>query len=55
LLRWPSGDISPLIPLDRDHFMDRSYWAKINIERDAAGFPKTIVYDDFRGNVTGRK
>jgi CubicO group peptidase (beta-lactamase class C family) len=55
LLRWPSGDISPLIPLDRDHFMDRSYWAKINIERDAAGFPKAIVYDEFRGNVTGRK
>jgi len=52
-MRWPSGDISPLIPLSRDHFLDRSYWAEIHIERDAAGLPKAIVYDHFRGNATG--
>ncbi len=54
-LRWPSGDTSPLIPLGRDRFMDRSYWEEIDIERDAAGLPKTIIYDHFRGNVTRRK
>jgi D-alanyl-D-alanine carboxypeptidase len=54
-LRWPSGDISPLIPLGRDRFMDRSYWEEINLERNAAGFPKAIVYDHFRGNPTRRK
>jgi D-alanyl-D-alanine carboxypeptidase len=54
-LRWPSGDISVLIPLGGDHFMDRSYWEEINIERDASGLPKTIMYDHFRGNVTSRK
>ena len=52
-MRWPSGAISPLIPLSRDHFLDRSYWAEIHIERDAAGLPKAIVYDHFRGNATG--
>ena len=54
-LRWPSGDISALIPLGGDHFMDRSYWEEINIERGASGLPKTIMYDHFRGNVTNRK
>jgi len=51
-MHWPSGDISPLIPLGRDHFVDRSYWQEINIERDTTGLPITVVYDHFRGNVT---
>jgi len=51
-MHWPSGDISPLIPLGRDHFVDRSYWEEINIERDTTGLPITVVYDHFRGNVT---
>jgi D-alanyl-D-alanine carboxypeptidase len=51
-MRWPSGDISPLIPLNRDRFVDRAYWEEINIERDADGLPKTIVYGHFRGNAT---
>jgi D-alanyl-D-alanine carboxypeptidase len=50
-MRWPSGDVSPLIPLSRDHFVDRSYWEEINIERDATGLPKAIVYGHFRGNA----
>jgi D-alanyl-D-alanine carboxypeptidase len=54
-LCWPSGDISPLIPLGRDRFMDRSYWEEVDIERDAAALPKTITYDHFRGNLIGRK
>src|SRR5579862_2196417 len=38
-LRWPSGEISPLIPLGPDHFMDRAYWEDVTIERDASGKP----------------
>jgi hypothetical protein len=51
LMRWPSGETSPLIPLGRDHFLDRSYWEEIKIERDAVGFPATIVYDQFKGKA----
>jgi CubicO group peptidase (beta-lactamase class C family) len=48
-MRWPSGELSPLIPLGRDHFLDRSYWEEVRIERDATGLPTAIVYDHFRG------
>src|SRR6266567_1298148 len=48
-MRWPSGDISPLIPLERDRFVDRSYWEEIRVERDAAGSPRSILYGHFRG------
>jgi len=51
LLRWPSGDISPLIPLDLDHFMDRSYWEEVKIERDNAGTPIAVLYGHFRGSA----
>jgi D-alanyl-D-alanine carboxypeptidase len=48
-LSWPSGDRSPIIPLDRDHALDRSYWEPIAIERDSAGIAKAMTYDRFRG------
>ena len=51
-LHWPSGDESPLIPLGRDHFMDRGYWEEVSIERDAKGAPKTLIYDRFRGDAS---
>jgi CubicO group peptidase (beta-lactamase class C family) len=50
LLRWPSGDISPLIPLEHDHFMDRSYWEDVRLERDATGKPVALLYGSFRGH-----
>lgn len=50
-LLWPSGDISLLIPLDRDHFVDRSYWEQVTIERDNSGQPATLLYGDFRGTA----
>jgi len=53
-LRWPSSDVSPLIPLGRDRFMDRSYWEEVRIERDAEGGPKALVYGRFRGEVAGK-
>jgi hypothetical protein len=48
-LRWPSGDLSPLIPISRDHFMDRSYWVPVSIERDNTGERSALIYDRFRG------
>jgi beta-glucanase (GH16 family) len=48
-MRWPSGDISPLLPLSKDRFIDRSYWQEVRIERDAAGNPATLWYDRFQG------
>jgi D-alanyl-D-alanine carboxypeptidase len=50
-LRWPSGDVSALIPLGRDHFVDRSYWEEVKIERDASGHPNTLVYGHFQGRA----
>jgi len=52
-LRWPSGDVSALIPIGRDHFVDRSYWAEVKIERDSSGHPNTLVYDHFQGTASG--
>jgi CubicO group peptidase (beta-lactamase class C family) len=48
-LKWPSGDLSPIIPLDRDHAIDRAYWEPISIERDSAGVATAMTYDRFRG------
>jgi CubicO group peptidase (beta-lactamase class C family) len=48
-LSWPSGSITALLPVQRDHFIDRSYWQDIRIERDDDGKPIALVYDRFRG------
>jgi len=50
-LRWPSGDLSPLIPQSPDHFIDRSYWEPVTLERDPTGHPSALVYDTFRGTA----
>jgi len=49
VLRWPSGDISPLIAIEPDSFVDRSYWEEVRIERDEAGSAKALLYGQFRG------
>jgi len=51
-LRWPSGSVSWLIPLERDHFVDRSYWEEVRIGRDPTGHASTLVYGHFRGVLT---
>jgi CubicO group peptidase (beta-lactamase class C family) len=48
-LRWPSGDLSPLVPVEPDIFIDRSYWQEVKIERDGRGNPIRLVYDGFEG------
>jgi CubicO group peptidase (beta-lactamase class C family) len=50
-LRWPGGDLSPLIPQSPDHFIDRSYWEPVTLERDPAAHPSVLVYDRFHGTV----
>jgi CubicO group peptidase (beta-lactamase class C family) len=51
-LRWPSGSSSALIPVDRDRFIDRSYWEEVRIERDGSGRPAALVYDRFKGTAS---
>ncbi len=48
-LRWPSGDRTPLVPLDRDHLVDRAYWQHVAVERGARGRAVAVAYDRFRG------
>ncbi|HUD12163.1 MAG TPA: serine hydrolase domain-containing protein [Terracidiphilus sp.] len=48
-MRWPSGDVSALIPFGKDRFVDRSYWEEVEIERDSSGRPTALVYDRFHG------
>src|SRR5689334_19499157 len=50
-LRWPGGSASPLIPVARDQFVDRSYWEQVRIERDAAGKPTGLAYGSFHGSA----
>lgn len=54
-LHWPSGDLSPLIPQSPDHFIDRSYWEPVTLERDSAGHPAALVYDRFRGTLVAAR
>jgi D-alanyl-D-alanine carboxypeptidase len=51
-LRWPAGSVSWLIPVDRDHFVDRSYWEEVRIGRDPSGHATALVYGHFQGTQT---
>lgn len=48
-VRRPNGDLTPMIPLERDHFLDRAYWVPVSVERDSAGHAVAMRYDRFRG------
>ena len=48
-LHWPSGDTSMLIPMSRDHYIDRAYWMPVEIARDANGRITQIKYGSFTG------
>jgi CubicO group peptidase (beta-lactamase class C family) len=53
-LRWPAaGGDTPLIPIDRDHLIDRAYWETVNIVRKADGTVESITYDRFKGTLPG--
>jgi CubicO group peptidase (beta-lactamase class C family) len=49
-LRWPGGQLSPLIPTGADEWLDRSYWETVRLDRDASGVPAALYYDRFLGN-----
>lgn len=50
---WPSGDRSPIIPIDRDHAIDRAYWEPIVVTRDSTGRAVSFTFDRFRGDRVG--
>jgi CubicO group peptidase (beta-lactamase class C family) len=50
-MRWPSGDLSPLIPTGADEWVDRSYWEAVRLDRDPSGMPAALYYDRFRGDL----
>lgn len=50
-LRWPSGNLSPLIPIGADEWVDRSYWQQVRLNRDPSGVPVALYYDRFRGDL----
>jgi hypothetical protein len=50
-LRWPSGDLSPLIPISADEWVDRSYWEPVRLDRDPNGVPAALYYERFRGDL----
>jgi hypothetical protein len=50
ILRWPSGDISVLIPISGDHFIDRSYWEVISLEQDTS-HNRVVRYGQFHGRA----
>jgi CubicO group peptidase (beta-lactamase class C family) len=53
ILHWPSGDTSPLIPVTKDRYIDRSYWVAVEVQRDAGGAVTALKYDRFIGERTG--
>jgi CubicO group peptidase (beta-lactamase class C family) len=49
-LRWPGGNLSALIPIGADEWVDRSYWEPVRLNRDPSGNPAALYYDHFRGD-----
>jgi D-alanyl-D-alanine carboxypeptidase len=54
-MHWPSGEASALIPVAKDHFVDRAYWEEVVIQRDSSGNPDSLHYGEFRGRVIGKE
>jgi CubicO group peptidase (beta-lactamase class C family) len=50
-LRWPNGNLSPLIPIGADQWLDRSYWEPVRLDRNPSGVPAALYYDRFRGDL----
>jgi CubicO group peptidase (beta-lactamase class C family) len=50
-LRWPNGNLSALIPMSADEWIDRSYWELVRLNRDPSGVPAALYYDRFRGDL----
>jgi D-alanyl-D-alanine carboxypeptidase len=48
-LRWPSGEITYLIPVAKDRYIDRSYWEPVSFARSTDLRVESLVYDRFTG------
>ena len=48
-LEWPNGDISSLIPIATDRYIDRAYWVPVDVVRNDAGEISSLKYDRFTG------
>jgi len=49
-LKWPTGDISALIPVAPDRYIDRSYWVPVEVRRNGHGDIIALQYDRFTGD-----
>ena len=50
-LHWPTGDVSALIPLSTDHYLDRAYWMPVEVVRDENGRASSLKYGNFTGEA----
>lgn len=50
-LDWPGGPSAPLLPIARDQFIDRYYWAKVTVVRGKNGEPVELDYGKFKGTI----
>jgi len=48
-LDWPTGSPSPLIPVAKDRYIDRTYWEPVEFHRRADGHVSDLMYDRFDG------
>ena len=48
-LTWPSGEVTFLIPVAKDEFIDRSYWEPVLVHRLDNGDVDSLMYDHFAG------
>jgi D-alanyl-D-alanine carboxypeptidase len=53
-LAWPSGEASALIPIAKDHFLDRSYWQSVVIMRNPTGQANALLYGGFQGGAVSQ-
>lgn len=51
-LQWPDHPYAGLVPTGKDQFMDRYYWSKVTIVRDADGKPVGLDYGPYHGTLT---
>jgi CubicO group peptidase (beta-lactamase class C family) len=48
-LNWPGGPVAPLLPIEKDKFIDRYYWINATVVRGQDGNPVALDYGKFRG------
>ena len=48
-LNWPGGPVAPLLPIQKDKFIDRYYWVDATVVRGQDGNPVALDYGKFRG------